>query len=66
VLAWRTTTGYGLPAATARLRALDPAATYADQDRGVRYHGAALLSEGLPLDLPGGDYASILIHLRRV
>jgi alpha-galactosidase len=64
VLAWRTTTGYGVPAATVRLVALDPAATYTDQDRGVHYDGAALLSEGLPLDLPGGDYASTLIHLR--
>jgi hypothetical protein len=30
------------------------------------HHGAVPFARGLPLDLPAGEYASILIHLRRV
>ena len=64
VIAWRPTTEFGQPQPTVRLTALEPDATYLDVDRGVRISGAAARA-GLPLELPRGDYASALIHLRR-
>jgi alpha-galactosidase len=65
VLAWCPWRPYGRGPAPLRLAALDPAATYRDQDTGATYSGAALLGPGLPLDLPAGDYASALVHLVR-
>ena len=65
VIAWRTMTEFGLPRPVVRLTALDPDASYLDVDRDVRISGAVART-GLPLELPRGDYASALIHLRRV
>ncbi|WP_194926236.1 alpha-galactosidase [Catenulispora pinisilvae] len=65
IIAWRVETGFGQRAPVARLTALDPAAEYHDVDRDVRISGAVART-GLALDLPAGDYASTLIHLRRV
>jgi alpha-galactosidase len=48
------------------LRALDPQARYRDVSTGRIHHGAVLLTRGLPLELPTGDLASTLVHLRRV
>ena len=48
------------------LRGLDPLARYQDAATGRLHHGAVLLGRGLPLELPAGDYASTMIHLRRV
>ena len=65
VIAYRTLTAFGLPQPVVRLTALDPEATYVDVDRDVRFSGAVARA-GLPVDLPRGDYASALIHLRRI
>jgi alpha-galactosidase len=65
VIAWRPQTEFGLPRPLVRLTALEADAVYVDVDRDVRISGAAART-GLPVDLPGGDYASALIHLRRV
>jgi alpha-galactosidase len=45
------------------LLGLDPAGVYHDGEH--TYSGAALLSAGLPVTLPGGDYASAMIVLDR-
>jgi alpha-galactosidase len=42
-----------------------PDAVYRNQDTGDSYPGAELLHSGLLLDLPPGDHASVLVHLRR-
>ena len=49
-----------------RLRGLKPDAQYRDEDTGAVYHGAVLLHQGLPLDLPSGDYASSLTRLTEI
>jgi alpha-galactosidase len=49
-----------------RLRGLDPAARYRDEETGEVHHGAVLLGHGLRPTLPPGDYASAVIHLTRV
>jgi alpha-galactosidase len=64
IIAWRPATAFGLPRPVVRLTALDPEAEYYDVDRDVRISGVAARA-GLPLDLPTGDYASTLLHLRR-
>jgi alpha-galactosidase len=48
-----------------RLRGLDPAATYRDDQTGQQYAGAVLLHHGLRPDLSTGDYASSVTHLVR-
>ena len=48
------------------LRALEPQARYREASTGREHHGAVLLTRGLPLNLPAGEQASTLIHLRRV
>lgn len=70
VLAWRPFARHGAPDVPVQLAGLDPAATYRDTagtgtgtDTG--HSGAALAHHGLPLDLPPGDHASTMIHLRR-
>jgi alpha-galactosidase len=74
VLGWRAVARYGQPQPVVRLRGLDPAATYvevsaevseADGESGRAYTGAVLTHHGLDLALPGGDFASVLRHLRR-
>jgi alpha-galactosidase len=66
VFGFRTAGHYGRADAAVRLPGLDPAAQYVDEDSGVSHHGAVLLSHGLTLDLPAGDYASAVVRLRRV
>jgi alpha-galactosidase len=65
VLAWCPTRPYGHTPGPLRLAAVKPDGTYRDQE-GVTHHGAVLLQYGLPLDLPPGDHASVLVRLRRV
>jgi alpha-galactosidase len=63
VIAWRVLNRPGRPELPARLRGLDPDATY---DAGERsYPGSLLLAHGLDLDLPRGDHSSTLVHLRQ-
>ena len=64
VIAWRPQTGAGLPNPVVRLTALDGDAEYYDVDRDVRISGATARA-GLALELPEGDYASTVLHLRR-
>ena len=67
VLAFQNSSRFGRAALALPLRALDPQAVYRDTATGGgAHHGAVLMTRGLPLDLPAGDYASTLIHLRRV
>ncbi|SCG77018.1 alpha-galactosidase [Micromonospora inositola] len=66
VLAWCPTRPYGHATAPLRLAAVRPEAVYRDTDTGATYPGAVLLRSGLPLDLPSGDHASTLVHLRPV
>ncbi|MBR7828253.1 alpha-galactosidase [Actinospica sp. MGRD01-02] len=67
VLAFHNSSRFGRPAAALPLRALDPQAVYRDTATGGGvHHGAVLMTRGLPLDLPAGECASTLIHLRRV
>ena len=66
VLVYRDARRHGRPEPALRLRGLDPDALYQDTATGRLHHGAVLHARGLPLDLPAADYASALIHLRRV
>jgi len=67
VLAFQKSRRFGRADDALPLRALDPQARYRDVSRsGREHHGAVLLTRGLPLDLPAGEHASTLIHLRRV
>ncbi|MFE7528463.1 alpha-galactosidase [Kitasatospora sp. NPDC057542] len=65
VLVWRPATRFGHQPPALRLPALDAHAHYLDADTGRRYSGAVLRHRGIDLDLPAGDCASRLIHLRR-
>ncbi len=64
VLAWRPYTRYELPAPLLRLRGLDPDAHYRD-DAGISHLGSVLMTQGLPVSLPSGDYASDCVRLVR-
>ncbi|GIM97492.1 alpha-galactosidase [Paractinoplanes toevensis] len=66
VLAWCPSQPFGHAPGPLRLTALDPDATYRDQDTGAVHSGAVLLRSGLPLALPAGDHASALVHLVRI
>ncbi|MBR7837696.1 alpha-galactosidase [Actinospica durhamensis] len=67
VLVYRDARRHGQLEPPLPLRDLDPQALYRDAATGREHHGAVLLARGLPLeDLPAGDHASTLIHLRRV
>jgi alpha-galactosidase len=66
VLAFLNSRRYGRAAPVPVLRGLDPQASYRDAETGRVHHGAVLLARGLPLDLPAGEHASTMIHLRRV
>jgi alpha-galactosidase len=66
VLAWCPARPFGHDPGPLRLTALDPDATYRDQDTGAVHSGAALLRSGLPLALADGDHASVLVHLVRI
>jgi alpha-galactosidase len=65
VLAWRPYTRFGLTSDRLRLVGLDPDARYRDAASGADHLGATLLTVGVPLALPAGDYASSCIRLRR-
>ncbi|WP_030488566.1 alpha-galactosidase [Micromonospora chokoriensis] len=65
VLAWCPSRPYGHGPGPLRLVAVQPDASYRDRDTGRTYPGSFLLGHGLPLDLPAGDYASVLVHLER-
>lgn len=65
VFAYRPAPTLGRQTRPLPLRGLDPAAVYRDEDTGVEHPGAVLLSHGLPLALPAGDYASTLVTLVR-
>jgi alpha-galactosidase len=66
VLAWCPTRSFGHAPAPLRRAGVRPDAVYRDLDTAATYPGAVLLQSGLPLRLPPGDYASSLVHLRRV
>jgi alpha-galactosidase len=66
VLAWRPLARHGQPDQPLRLAGLDPAARYQQAGSDLVHYGAMLLHHGLALDLPAGDHASTLLHLRRV
>ena len=47
-----------------RLKGLDPAKVYVDQESGKKYSGAYLMNAGLNLTYkPNGDGASYRVHL---
>ena len=66
VLVFRPLLRHGAPQPPLRLVDLDPQARYRDVDSGAVHHGAVLLHCGLPVELPSGDHASALVHLRRL
>ena len=66
VLAFLNSRRHGRADPIPALRGLDPQALYRDAETGRVHHGAVLLARGLPLNLPAGEQASTLIHLRRV
>ncbi|MFI7602347.1 alpha-galactosidase [Actinoplanes sp. NPDC049681] len=57
---------FAAPLRSLPLAGLDPTATYRDDDTGDVYGGATLAGPGLPVRLPGGDYASALVRLTRL
>ena len=66
VLAFQQSRRFGRADPALPLRALEPQARYREMSTGREHHGAVLGTRGLPLDLPAGEQASTLIHLRRV
>lgn len=66
MLVYRDSRRHGRTEPALPLRDLDPHAVYQHIPTGREHHGAVLLARGLPFDLPAGDHASALIHLRRV
>lgn len=66
VFLWRPTTSFAPAHPPLRLRGLDPAARYRDEDTGTHWSAATLTGHGLPLPaLPPGDCASTVVRLRR-
>jgi alpha-galactosidase len=55
----------GTPEPHTILAGLDARATYVDADTGDVHEGGVLLTDGLPVTLPSGDYASAVVHLIR-
>lgn len=66
VFAYRVGPAFGHTSTPLRLTALEPGARYRDEAGGDEFHGAVLMTHGLPLDLPPGDHASAMVHLTRV
>jgi alpha-galactosidase len=65
VFAWRISEPFNHRPGPTRLAGLDASAVYEDSRGGV-HTGATLQSNGIDLDMPPGDHASVLIRLRRV
>jgi alpha-galactosidase len=65
VFAYRQASRFNAPERPLRLDGLDPGDRYVDSDSGTTHSGAVLLARGLPLGLPTGDFASVVIRLRR-
>jgi alpha-galactosidase len=65
ILAWCPSRPFGHSPGPLPLTAVEADADYRDLDTGATHSGAALLRRGLPLDLPAGDHASVLVRLRR-
>ncbi|WP_214411667.1 alpha-galactosidase [Sphaerisporangium fuscum] len=65
VLAFRTARRFAQAEPPLALRGLDPLGRYRDIASGREYHGAVLLTHGIPLGMGPGDYASTMIHLVR-
>ncbi|MEV7042930.1 alpha-galactosidase [Amycolatopsis sp. NPDC051061] len=65
VFAYRQASHFNAPERPLRLDGLDPGDRYVDADSGTTHSGAVLLARGLPLGLPTGDFASVVIRLRR-
>jgi alpha-galactosidase len=63
---WLPAGHYGRPVSPVRLRGLDPAGRYRDEETGEVHHGAVLMGYGLRPQLPAGDYASTVTHLVRL
>ena len=66
IFAWQREYRFGQRPWPLRLAGLDPAARYRERGTGRLHHGALLLTHGLPLDLPVGQYASSLTVLDRL
>ncbi len=66
VFAYVQSPHFGEQTAPLRLRGLRPDAQYRDEATGAVHHGAVLLHQGLPLNLPAGDYASSLTRLTEI
>jgi alpha-galactosidase len=65
VLGWRPLARHGQPDPPVRLRGLTTDARYQQAGSNLLHYGSVLLHHGLALDLPTGDYASTMLHLRR-
>ncbi|WP_433304408.1 alpha-galactosidase [Actinoplanes sp. CA-030573] len=65
VIAWRPAADFAPPVARVRLRGLRATDRYRDLSTGVTHAAAVLTGDGLPLPLPPGEYASVVVHLRR-
>jgi alpha-galactosidase len=66
VFIYRPAPAFGRKLDPVRLRGLDPAARYRDEETGAEYDGAVLMHRGIAPDLPPGDYASAVVILTRV
>ncbi|GAA1814858.1 alpha-galactosidase [Luedemannella flava] len=66
VLAYRPFPTLGRLPQPLPLRGLDPTAVYRDDATGAEHPGALLLTRGLPLAFPSGDYASTAVTLTRL
>lgn len=65
VFVFREAPRLGLGVPRLRLAGLPDRARYRDVDSGAVYPAAQLTGSGLPVELPLGEYASVLVHLRR-
>ncbi|MFZ4188364.1 alpha-galactosidase [Streptomyces pseudogriseolus] len=66
VLAFGASPRHGTPRVPLRLRGLPAGARFRDTETGAVHHATVLTEYGLDVRLPGGDWASALLHLKRV
>ncbi|WIY00048.1 alpha-galactosidase [Amycolatopsis mongoliensis] len=66
VFAYRQAAHFAAPERPLRLDGLASADRYIDSDAGTTHSGAVLLTRGLPLGLPTGDFASRVVRLKRI